>query len=481
MPGPWFTRSSTKLVPAFTVPQTFSDYRAQQGDGALIETGRKHHRTNRKGRGIAPPALRFPGRLAGGSDLEVHAAHAAHAAATAHRHRGLVFGKLAHRRFGGDEQARNRSRVLERGTNDLGRVDHAGGDEVLVHFGVGVEAERRIVALEQLAGYPGAVMAGILRDLTDRRVGRLADDIDAAGLVVIRTLHALERLGGVEESGTAAGDDALFDSRAGRVESVVDAVLALLDLDFGRTADLDHGNAAGELGKALLELFLVVIAGGVLDLLADRIGAALDRVMVARTIDDGGVVLVDRDALGLAEHADGHGLELDAEILGDHLALGQDRDILEHRLAAIAEARCLDGRDLEAAAELVDDQRGQRLALDVLGDDEKRTARLDDGLEDREHPLQVRQLLLVDQDVRILKLDRHLLGVGDEIGAQIAAVELHALDHVEFEVDALRVLDRDHAFLADALHRLGDLAADLLVAIGGDDVELRDLLITGDW
>src|SRR3712207_8591857 len=55
------------------------------------------------------------------------------------------------------------------------------------------------------------------------------------------------------------------------------------------------------------------------------------------------------DALGLAEHVHGHVLELDAEILADHLAAGQDRDVLEHRLAAIAEAGSLHRRDLEAA------------------------------------------------------------------------------------------------------------------------------------
>ena len=139
-------------------------------------------------------------------------------------------------------------------------------------------------------------------DLADRRVERLADDIDAAGLVVVGALQALERLGRVEQRGAAAGDDAFLDRGAGRVERVVDAVLALLDLDLGRTADLDHGNAAGELGETLLELLAVIVAGGVLDLLADRLGAGLDRLGRAGAVDDGGVVLVDGDALGGAEH-----------------------------------------------------------------------------------------------------------------------------------------------------------------------------------
>ena len=110
-------------------------------------------------------------------------------------------------------------------------------------------------------------------------------------------------------------------------------------------------------------------------------------------------------------------------------------DVLEHGLAAIAEARRLDRRDLEAAAQLVDDERAKRLALDVLGDDQQRLAGLHDGLEDRQHRLQVGELLLVEEDVGVLELGDHLLGVGDEVRRQVAAVELHALDDVELGLE----------------------------------------------
>ena len=168
-------------------------------------------------------------------------------------------------------------------------------------------------------------------------------------------------------------------------------------------------------------------------------------------------------------------LELDAEVLGDQRARGEDRDVLEHRLAAIAEARRLDRRDLEAAAQLVDDQGRQRLAVDVLGDDQERLAGLHDRLEDRQHRLQRRQLLLVDEDVGVLELGDHLLGVGDEIGREIAAVELHALDDVELGLGGLGLFDRDDALVADLLHRLGDHLADRLVAVRGDGADLGDL------
>ena len=63
--------------------------------------------------------------------------------------------------------------------------------------------------------------------------------------------------------------------------------------------------------------------------------------------------------------------------------------ILQHRLAAIAEAGRLDGRDLQAAAQLVHDQGGKGFAFDVLGDDQQRTAGLGDGFQHRQDRLQI--------------------------------------------------------------------------------------------
>ena len=122
----------------------------------------------------------------------------------------------------------------------------------------------------------------------------------------------------------------------------------------------------------------------------------------------------------------------------------------------------------------------KRLALDVLGDDEQRLARLHHGFQNGKHRLQTGKLLLVDEDVGALQLGNHLVGVGDEVGGEIAAVELHALDDVELGLEALGLLDRDDALVADPLHRLGDLGADLDVAVGGDGADLGDLVVRLD-
>jgi hypothetical protein len=174
------------------------------------------------------------------------------------------------------------------------------------------------------------------------------------------------------------------------VEGVLDAGLLLLHLDLGGGADIDDGDAAGELGEALLELLAVVVGGGLLDLAADLLHAALDVGALAAALDDRRVLLVDDDALGAPEVADGDVLELDAEVLGEAFAAREDRDVLEHGLAAVAEAGGLDGHDVERAADLVDDERGEGLALDLLGDDEEGLAALGDRLEQRQQVVEAR-------------------------------------------------------------------------------------------
>ena len=117
-------------------------------------------------------------------------------------------------------------------------------------------------------------------------------------------------------------------------------------------------------------------------------------------------------------------------------------DVLEHGLAAVAEARRLDGGGLQRAAQLVDDERGQRLALDVLGDDQERPAGAGHLLEHRQQVLHRADLLLVDQDERVLEHHFHALRVGDEVGREVAAVELHALDDLERGLHASCLLRR---------------------------------------
>ena len=196
----------------------------------------------------------------------------------------------------------------------------------------------------------------------------------------------------------------------------------------------------------------------------------------AGAVDDRGVLLGDLDPLGLAQVGQLHLLERQADFLGDDLAAGQDGDVLEHGLATVTEARRLDGDDLEDAADRVDDQRRERFAFDFLGDDQQRTAGLGHLLERRQEIADVADLLVEQQHERVVENRGLLVGVVDEVGREIAAVELHALDDFELGGERLAVLDGDDAFLADLVHRVGDDLADFLVAVRRDRADLGDFL-----
>jgi hypothetical protein len=187
---------------------------------------------------------------------------------------------------------------------------------------------------------------------------------------VIRLLVDLDRFDGVDENDAAAGDDAFFESRARRVKSILDAMLGLFHLDFGRRADLDDGHAAGQLGETLLELLAVEVAIGVFDLALDLLDATLDGVGITGAVDDRRVVFGDDDLAGAAELRDLGVLELEAHLFGDDLAAGEDGDVFEHTLAPIAKARCLDGDAGEGATQLVHDEGRESLAFDVFRDDQ---------------------------------------------------------------------------------------------------------------
>ena len=81
----------------------------------------------------------------------------------------------------------------------------------------------------------------------------------------------------------------------------------------------------------------------------------------------------------------------------------------------------------------------------------------------------------MQQHVGVLELRHHLLGIGDEVGRKIAAVELHAFDDLDLGLERLGLLDRDDAFVADLLHGLRDHLADLAVAVRRDGADLGDL------
>ncbi len=322
-----------------------------------------------------------------------------------------------------------------------------------------------------------ALIAGVDGDLTERFLERPAHD-DASGLLVgVATANLVDGFLSTQQRYATSGHDALFDGGTGCRHGILDAVLLLLELHLGGRADLDDHDTAGQLGETLLELLTIPVGVGVLDLALDLADPGLDVGLGAGAVDDGGVVLGDDDPARPAEHVDGHAFELQADLFRDDGATGENGDVLQHGLAALTKSRSLHGDRRERAADAVDDERRQGLTLDVLGEHDERLARLHDLLEHRQQVVDRADLLVGDQDVRILEHRFLAVRVGDEVGRDVALVELHALGELELEAEGLALLDGDDAVLADLVHRLGDHLADRL--IGGRDGGNRGNLFAG--
>src|SRR5260370_316750 len=187
-------------------------------------------------------------------------------------------------------------------------------------------------------------------------------------------------------------------------------------------------------------------------------------------------IFADFDAHCLAQVFQGHLVQRQAHFFSDDLAARQDGDVFQHGLAAVAEARSLDSHNLQDAADGVDHQRCQGFAFDVFCNDQQGTAGLCHGFQRGQQVTDVADLLVEQQHEGVVQQGNLLFRVVDEVGRQVAAVELHALDDVEFVGQRLAFFNGDHAFLADLVHGFGNDAAHGFVGVGGDRADLGDFL-----
>src|SRR5204862_5563130 len=119
--------------------------------------------------------------------------------------------------------------------------------------------------------------------------------------IALKALDVIERFLCAKQRDTAAWNDAFLNRRTRGVQRVFDSSLLLFHLGLSRSADVDDCNATGEFRQALLQFLAIVISGRLFSLTTDLGDAALDIGFFAFAFDNGGVFLVDSNALGFAE------------------------------------------------------------------------------------------------------------------------------------------------------------------------------------
>ena len=114
---------------------------------------------------------------------------------------------------------------------------------------------------------------------------------------------------GAKQGHASAGYYAFLDGGASGGQGVLGAALALVQFRLGSRADPDDGDAAGQVGQALLQLLAVVVRGGVLNLDPQLRHAAGDVVFVAPSFHNGGFILGCQHAAGRTQLVHGNGVQ----------------------------------------------------------------------------------------------------------------------------------------------------------------------------
>ena len=199
--------------------------------------------------------------------------------------------------------------------------------------------------------------------------------------------------------------------------------------------------------------------------------------LVACTFHDGGVVFVDRDGFGRAEHVQSGVFEFQALLFADDSTTGKYGDVLQHFLATVAETGSFDCTNTQVRTQTVYYQCSKGFAIYVLGNNQQRTAALNYAFQQRKNVFERRNLLVVDKHVRLLQNGFHLLGVSNEVGREVASVELHSFHNIHCGVRAFGFFYGYYAFFFDFRHRVGYEFADFLVVVGGNCSDLFDFVV----
>src|SRR5699024_11913597 len=141
--------------------------------------------------------------------------------------------------------------VLECGAGDLNWVVDARSHEVDVLAVCSVEAVA-LWELGNLVSNNAWLEASVSSDLLQWSGQSLADDANAGCLVAGKLKIVVQDVISLQQRNATACNDALFNSCLSVTDSILNAVLALLELNLGSCAHLKHCNAAGKLSQALV-------------------------------------------------------------------------------------------------------------------------------------------------------------------------------------------------------------------------------------
>ena len=252
------------------------------------------------------------------------------------------------------------------------------------------------------------------------------------------------------------------------MQSIVDTVFLFFHFNFRRSTYIQYGNATGHLSQTFLQFFLVIVGSRIFNLSLDLSDTSLNSFLITCTVYDSSRIFVYRNLFSRTQHIHCSTFQLQAFFFGDHNTTCQDSNIFQHSFTTVTEARSLNSTDLQRTTQTVYNQSCQSFTIDIFSDDQQRTTALNCRFKDRQQIFQYRDLLVVDQDIRIFHLAFHLFRISYKIRGDITTVELHTFYYVYCSFRTFSFFYSDNTFGFYSLHSFCDQFTDGFVTVSGN-------------
>ena len=142
--------------------------------------------------------------------------------------------------------------------------------------------------------------------------------------------------------------------------------------------------------------------------------------------------------------------------LTDHYTTSQYGDIFQHFFTTVTEARSFHSTNLQLRTQTVYNQRSQSFTIHIFCDYQQRTSGLYSRFQDRQEIFQVRNLLVIDQDVWFFHFTLHLLRISNEVSGKVTTIKLHTFYHTNSSISSLSFFDSNYTVFRNFTHSISN-------------------------
>ena len=283
----------------------------------------------------------------------------------------------------------------------------------------------------------------------------------------------------MDVSRSATCDDTFLNSCSCCCKSILKTKFCFFHLCLSSSTYTDNSYAASQFCKSLLKFLFIELGFCLLDLRTDLCNTFCNGIFVTETINDNCVLFCNFNRFCTSKLLHLSFFQVKTKLIGDHLSACQDRDILKHLFSSVTIARSFYSYYLEGSSQFVDDQSCKGLTLNILSDDEKFRTGLNNLLKKWKDLLDIADLLVCDQDVRIIKSCLHFLHICGHVCGNISTVKLHTFYKVKLCMHGLGLLNSDNTVFGNFLHSISNKLSNLLITCR-DCCYVSDLLFAVD-